>query len=211
MKVAVLCSALAGMAVAQVPTGTIAGVVGDPAGASVSGARVLAVNFATKLTRSELTSDQGLFSFSALAPGEYLVSVLANGFAPLNRPVWVVAGTTTIADCSLPLSDLKESVNVEPASAQMRYDSHMVGGVITGGEIQNLPLNGRSFLELAKLEAGVQPPRPTSGNRTVIPLLGAPGGVSGRGTRVTVDGVSKDDWVHDLPRLRNKTWRRHSN
>jgi len=51
-------------------------------------------------------------------------------------------------------------------------------------------MNGRNFLELAKLEPGVQPATRASGNRTMVPVLGAPGGVSGRGTRVTVDGGS---------------------
>src|SRR5258708_28682339 len=102
----------------------------------------------------------------------------------------VEAGSTTTADFVLRLGDVKESVTVDGASPQIRDDSHSVGGVITGSEIQNLPLNGRSFLELAKLEPGVQPPARASGNRTLVPMLGAPGGPSGSGTRVTVDGGS---------------------
>ena len=100
------------------------------------------------------------------------------------------AGATTTADFALRPGDIKESITVEGASPQIRYDSHSVGGTITGSEIQNLPLNGRSFLELAKLEPGVQPPWRSAGNRTQVPVLGAPGGPSGRGTRVTIDGGS---------------------
>ena len=85
------------------------------------------------------------------------------------RTASVEAGATTSAAFSLRLGDVKESVTVDDASPQIRYDSHSVGGVITGSEIQNLPLNGRSFLELAKLEPGVQPPARTSGNRTMVP------------------------------------------
>src|SRR5262249_49494703 len=81
-------------------------------------------------------------------------------------------------------------ITVDSASPQIRYDSHSVGGVITGSQIQNLPLNGRSFLELAKLEPGVQPPSRAQGNRTYVPGMGAPGGPSGRGTRVVIDGGS---------------------
>src|SRR5258708_17162096 len=102
----------------------------------------------------------------------------------------VEAGSTTTADFVLRLGDVKESVTVDSASPQIRYDSHSVGGVITGAEIQNLPLKGRSFLELAKLEPGVQPPWRSGGNKTQVPVLGAPGGPSGSGTRVTVDGGS---------------------
>src|SRR5262249_31898008 len=72
---------------------------------------------------------------------------------------------------------------------QMHYDSYAVGGVVTHAQIENLPLNGRSFLELAKLEPGVQPPSRTVSNRTLVPVLGAPG-VNVGGTRFTVDGGS---------------------
>lgn len=94
------------------------------------------------------------------------------------------------ARLTLRLGAVQESINVEGASPQISYDSHTVDGVITGSEIQTLPLNGRNFLELAKLEPGVQPQSRISGNLTVIPVLGAPGGPSGSGTRVTVDGGS---------------------
>ena len=88
---------------------------------------------------------------------------------------------------------MKESVNVDAATPQMQYESNTLGGVVTQAQIEGLPLNGRSFLELAKLEPGVQPPSRSNNNRTFVPVLGAPGGntgAGGRGTRVTVDGGS---------------------
>jgi len=189
MKI-MLFFALLGGASAQVPTGTIAGVVRDPSGAAVSGARLSVINLATRIKRTESTSEKGDFSFSALLPGEYQVSVEANRFPRMDRSASVESGVTTTADFDLRLGDVKESITVESTSAQIQYDSHSVTGVITGTEIQNLPLNGRNVLELAKLEPGVQPPSRTSGNRTMVPVLGAPGGPSGSGTRVTVDGSS---------------------
>src|SRR5262245_52048648 len=144
MKAAALCLALAGIAASQVPTGAITGMLRDPAGVSVSGARVTAVNLATRLVRTETTSEQGAFSFPALAPGEYQLTVLAERFARMERPALVEAGATTTADFVLRIGDVMESVTVEAASAQIRYDSHTVGRTIIGREIQNLPLNGRS-------------------------------------------------------------------
>ena len=82
-----------------------------------------------------------------------------------------------------------KSISVAAATPQMRYDSHAVGGVVTHQQLENLPLNGRSFLELAKLEPGVQPPSRTNGNRMLVPVLGAPG-VNVGGARFTVDGGS---------------------
>jgi hypothetical protein len=190
MKNAILFFALVGSIGAQVPTGAIAGVILDPSGAPVSGARLKVVNLATNVARTETSSEQGDYSFSALMAGEYEVSVEADRFQRMDRTASVEAGATTTADFDLRVGDVKESVTVDGASPQIRYDSHSVNGVITGSEIQNLPLNGRSFLELAKLEPGVQPPSRTSGNRTLVPVLGAPGGPSGSGTRVTVDGGS---------------------
>ena len=81
----------------------------------------------------------------------------------------------TTADFALAIGDVKESVTIDEATPQIRYDSHTLSGTITHEQIENLPLNGRSFMELAKLEPGVQPPSRTNGNRTLVPVLGAPG------------------------------------
>ncbi|MBA3271941.1 MAG: TonB-dependent receptor, partial [Acidobacteria bacterium] len=97
--------------------------------------------------------------------------------------------TTTRADFVLWVGDLTDAVTVHAASPQLHYDSAAVGGVITRDQIEGLPLNGRSFLELAKLEPGVQSPTGANRNRTVVPILGAPASNVG-GARYTVDGGS---------------------
>ena len=89
----------------------------------------------------------------------------------------------------MPLGDVRDSVTVEAALPQLHYDSASVGGVITHDQIQGLPLNGRNFLELAKLEPGLQSPAGANRNRTVVPMLGAPASNIG-GARFTVDGGS---------------------
>src|SRR5262245_60856672 len=151
---AVLFFNLIGLATAQAPTGSIAGVVRDPSGAAVPGAKVKAVSATTRLVRTTTTAEQGEFSFPALPAGGYEVSVEVPGFQAEIRNAEVQAGTTTTADLILRVGDVKDSVTVNDASPQMHYDSHTVGGVVTQSEIQGLPLNGRNFLELAKLEPG---------------------------------------------------------
>lgn len=175
---------------AQTPTGAIAGVVRDPSGAAVTGALVKLTHLSTRLTRAVTTSVQGNYSFPTLHAGEYELSTEVEAFAPIIRPVTVEAGVTTNADIDLVLDRTNESIIVPGASPQMRFDSHTVGGVVTQRQIQGLPLNGRSFLEFAKLEPGVQAPGRAVGSRTFVPALGQPQGNNGRGTRVTVDGGS---------------------
>ena len=190
LKTAILFLILSTLAAAQAPTGNVAGVVRDPSGAAVTGAHMKLQNPATGLVRAATTSAEGDYGFSALLAGDYEVSVDAPGFRSILRTASVEAGSTTTADFVLRVGEAKDSVTVDGASPQINYDSHAIGGVITSSQIQELPLNGRSFLELAKLEPGAQPPTRASNNRLLVPVLGAPGGQSGRGTRVTVDGGS---------------------
>lgn len=192
-KTAVLLVTLAGLARAQSPTGALVGAVRDPSGAAVPAARVNAVNTATRLTRTIASSTTGDYSFPSLPAGEYEVSAEVSGFQRMVREASVEAGETTSADFKLTVGDMKDSVTVDGATPQIQYDSNTVGGVVTRSQIEDLPLNGRGFLELAKLEPGVLPPSPSNNNRTFVPILGAPGGNTGsggRGTRVTVDGGS---------------------
>src|SRR5437016_2285102 len=97
-KSAALLFTLIVIATAQSPTGSIAGVVRDPSGATVSSAHVKATSTATRQARTTTSSEQGDYSFAALSPGEYEVSVEAPGFQRILRQASVEAGTTTTAD-----------------------------------------------------------------------------------------------------------------
>jgi hypothetical protein len=176
----------------QAPTGTIAGVITDPAGAPVAGARLSIVNRDSGLTRNLTTSAEGDYSAAALPPGVYQVTAEAAGFGLLERTATVEAGTTTTANLSLQIGDVTAQVKVDDAAPLINYEQHQVGGVINRAQIESLPLNGRNFLDLAKLEPGVTNPTKTSDNRVFVSVLGA--GVFGPprigSTRVTVDGAS---------------------
>jgi hypothetical protein len=179
-----------GCAAAQTPTGFIVGVVRDPSGAAVPTAQVKLESKSTGFVRTVATSGTGDYSFPALLAGQYEVTVDFPGFRQSVRQAAVQAGVTTTTDFSLQVGDAKESITAALSSPQMHFDSPSVNGLIARDQIENLPLNGRSFLELAKLEPGGQAPTRQNNNRTLVPVLNAPSGNSGRGTRVTVDGGS---------------------
>src|SRR5262245_26711386 len=171
MKGVILFFAIAGLALAQTPTGAIEGIVRDQAGAVIAGAQVNVVSTETGLSRSAVSSDAGSYVFAVLSAGGYKVSVTLPGFKDVVRPVTVEAGVTTQADVSLAVGNVTELITVDGAVPQIRYDSHTVGGTITRDQIENLPFNGRNALELAKLNPGVLPPTRASSNRLFVSTL----------------------------------------
>jgi hypothetical protein len=175
---------------AQAPSGVVAGFVSDATGAAVPGARVQVVNRDGGFGRNLTTSADGLYSAEALLPGDYRVSAEIDGFKRIERTAAVEAGATTTVDFTLELGDMNEQVTVAAATPLLRPDHHQVGGLVGRAQIDNLPLNGRNFLELAKLEPGVTSPVRLNDNRTFVPLLGSGLQTIPRVgyTRVTVDG-----------------------
>ncbi len=185
----VIC-ALQCSAHAQVPTGIIAGVVTDPAGAHVADARVILTNSDTGLTRNLTTSTEGNYIAPALPPGVYRLTAEATGFRSLERLATVEAGTITTVNFTLKIGELTERVSLSDAAPLINYEQHQIGGLVNRRQIETLPLNGRNFLDLAKLEPGVTNPIHGSNNRIFVPMLGA--GLQSPPrigyTRVTVDG-----------------------
>lgn len=186
-----ILAAAAPAAYPQTPTGAITGTVKDASGAVIPKAQVSIVNTATLQSRDQATSDDGLFTTAALAPGSYRITVVTPGFKRSERDVTVAAGTTAIIEVSLDPGDVTETISVTGALPLIRRDHHQVGGVIAREQIDRIPLNGRSFLELAKLEPGVIPARLADG-RTFVSSLGAGVQTVPRvgAARVTVDGVN---------------------
>ena len=177
---------------AQTPTGTIVGTVTDPTGAVISSAAITIVNKATGLTRTSTTDPVGTYAAPALPVGPYEIRAKAVGFSTLVRQVSVAVGSTTTVDLALRIGEVEQQVNAEiEASPQIQYDSHRVGGLVSRLQIENLPLNGRNFLELAKLEPGGTGIQGTS-NRIFVPVLGSGLQFFPRigYTRMTVDGAS---------------------
>src|SRR5277367_4234513 len=186
---------------AQAPVGIISGTVTDSTGAVVPSAAITITNKANGVVRSVTANTEGLFSAPALAPGDYEVRAEMQGFRTLVRDAQVIAGSTTTVDLPMSVGATREVVTVEAASAQITYDSHTVAGVIARENIQDLPLNGRSSLQLASLEPGVTVnPGATSQFNAMfnVSILGANGGAtssSGVGPLISMDGGVINDEV----------------
>src|ERR1039457_3362978 len=140
---------------AQAPTGIISGTVTDESGAVIPNVAVTIVNKGTSISRVVNTNTDGLFSVPALPSGVYQIRVELQGFRTTLREATVEVGATTTADIRMEVGQSAEVVTVEAAAAQVEYERHALDGVITRQQIQGLPLNGRSFLNLASIEPGV--------------------------------------------------------
>jgi hypothetical protein len=186
-----LLSAASGARV-QTPAGRVSGTVADTSGGRLTSVEVRLTSRSTGLSRVTQTSEDGEFSIDALIPGAYLITADLQGFARARRDVQVDAGSRTVADLVLALGDVAETVAVQGALSLMRPDDHYVGGVVTRAQVDNLPLNGRNFLDLAKLEPGVSNPARAGFGRTFVPVLGSGLSTIPRVgfTRVTIDGAS---------------------
>jgi hypothetical protein len=191
-RVVVLVALGASAARGQTPTGTIAGVVSDSSGAAVPGAKLSITNAATGQSRIATTSSEGRYAADALPPASYEIVLEVTGFKRLQRAAHVEAGTTTSVDLTVEVGDMSETVSVAGAPPLLHHDQYQVGGVVSRTQIESLPLNGRNFLELAKLEPGVTNPARLPDNRVFVSSLGAGLQTIPRvgNTRVTVDGAS---------------------
>ena len=163
----------AGTARAQTPFGTITGMTRDPAGAVLAGVQVTITHRETGQSRITTSSADGSYSVAGLLPGVYKVTAQVYGFKRIEKVASVEAGTSTLVDLMLELGAIEETVSVPGVQPLIRSDHHVVGGVVTRGQIETLPLNGRKFLELAKLEPGVTNPGRLSDSRVFVSLLGA--------------------------------------
>jgi hypothetical protein len=171
----------------QAPTGGIAGTVHDATGAVVPNTALMLSHKETGSTRSLVTLPDGTYNAAALPPGLYEVKATMTGFRTLVREATVETGKVTSVDLRLEIGQTEEVVTVEAATAQIEYDSNTIAGVITREKIQDLPLNGRSFLNLAFLEPGVTVSPGTTSQYNSLFSVSVLGGDSSK-TAITVDG-----------------------
>ena len=144
---------------AQTAAGAIVGIVKDQAGAAVPGAAVTVTDVRTNLQRVVVSTRDGVYTASGLAPGEYRLDVELSGFKSVRRArVRLATGEKATVDFDLAVGDLQEQVTVVGDAPMIRAETGSLGTVIEHEQVVQLPLNGRLFVMLAAMAPGVALP-----------------------------------------------------
>src|SRR5215471_6979768 len=175
-------------------TGSILGVVHDRSGGAVAGAQVVATNVATNLKQETESAADGSFRILALPAGTYKLTVNAKGFRPfVENDVVVQVNDKLNLDVTLDVGSVTDTVEISANAVQVQTENTQLGDVIDSKKMLALPLNGRSYIDLLGLQAGVAPAtagtmqqdRPVSGYIGNEPGLSTPGNLSVNGQRET--------------------------
>lgn len=184
---ACLAVLMATTAWAQAPVGTISGTVRDQSDAVLPAASITIRSLTTGVERHLTSSVDGTFTAPALGAGPYEVVAALDGFRNQRIEVTVATGRVSAVDMKMEVGGAAETVTVAANAIHVETEAHTVSGVITRQEIQELPLNGRSFLQLAFLEPGVTADPGSTSQRNSLFSVSILGGDSNK-TAITVDG-----------------------
>src|SRR5215831_2559693 len=166
-----VCMCLLGCSVllnAQVVTVSIQGRIYDTTGAAISQANVTAVNAATGLSRNTVASATGDYQIPSLPPGDYTVTAEKSGFQTQAKKIHLDLGASGSLDFNLAVGQISQQVTVQDVGPVAEPTRTMVSSVIDEQKIQQLPVNGRQFIDFALLAPGVKIGDTTSGSTDVI-------------------------------------------
>lgn len=150
---------------AQITTGDILGTVTDQTGAVIPGAKVTLRNLGTGVKATTQSNQTGDYLFTLLIPGQYSVFIEAAGFKKVQfASVSLAAGDRLREDGKMQPGAVDETVEVSAAPPLLQTDSAAVTSVVTEKSVQDLPLNGRNFINLAEIQPGINegPPNAVS-------------------------------------------------
>ena len=177
---------------------SITGRVLDPTGASVPRISVTALEPATNQIYSTQTDTQGRFRLPFLPVGQYRISSQAPGFARAAREIELTVGSAFDVTLQLGMAQTSSTVQVSAEPPVVEVDRSQVGETVQQAEVQNLPFEGRNYLDLALLLPGVSPT-----NTASTQTLAETSEVVGQGYSVNsqrnfsnsfiVDGLSNND------------------
>lgn len=145
-----------GLAQSQITTGTIQGTVVDESGAVVPGAKVVLRHAATGVERTLNTDKEGRFTAPLLEVGDYEITASAAGFATtVNRGYTLTLGQTLVTAITLKVAKVEQTVTVNEEAPLVETARAEESTLVNTRSVENLPLNGRRFLDLAFLTPGV--------------------------------------------------------
>ena len=177
---------------------SISGRIADASGAPVEGAQVSAREVETNVASSVTTGREGRFRFPYLRVGSYLVKVHKEGFADQERKLTLTIGSAFELPISLSVAPMQTSITIAIDATVLEAARSQVAGTVSRTEIQELPLNGRNFLDAALTIPGVSPTN-TATNQLFAETSAVPGqGISIGSQRnfsnsFIVDGLSDND------------------
>jgi len=154
-------------------TGSISGYVRDKSGAVLANATVTVVQDATHYTRTVTTDTAGLYSVLALPPGRYHLTASVAGFEKgVIENVDLNVNDALHFDFSMKVGSVSQTVEVQAEAQQIQTTSTQLGTTIESTQILAMPLNGRSYLHLLSLQAGVSPTNTNGGFNDRSPASG---------------------------------------
>jgi hypothetical protein len=146
---------IAASAWGQAAQGTITGTITDPQGAVVAAAKIEAKNTQTNVVATTVTSTAGVYSFPALNPGQYKISVTAKGFKSSVRDnIQLQLSARLQMDFALVVGSVSETVEVTTQAPQLETGTASLGTVIAQEQINNLPLMNNNVMTLMQMTVG---------------------------------------------------------
>ncbi len=179
LLIAMLLVGLADPSAAQITSATLSGTVRDETGGVLPGADLFARNVDTGLTRQAVTNESGFFTLSGLPPGPYEVRAQLQGFGTAVERVTLAVAQQAGLNVVLKVSGAEETVNVVGTAALVDTRSSALSAVVTEQTIEQLPLNGRNYIDLATLQPGVASFSEKDSTAS-----------SNRGTKLNINGMS---------------------
>ena len=198
LALAFALTAIVANAQQNVSGATLSGAVEDANRSALSGALVSATNAATNQTQTATSGANGRFRFAYLPVGEYEIKVEENGFAAAVQKLTLTVGQSLEINFALQIKDVAARVDVAANAARVETARSQISETVFPRDVENVPLNGRNFLDLALLIPGVSKTNTGSVQR-FAETSAVPGtGISVAGQRnlansFIVDGASAND------------------
>ena len=169
---------------AQVAGATVTGTVTDPSGANIPNAQVSMTNSDTGITTNVTTNSAGFYATPNLIPGPYQVTIRAEGFQTVIRSgIALAVGAHQVLDVSMRVGQMTQEIQVAGEAPAVELSSSEISAEVTSNTVRELPLNGRSWTDLATLQPGV-----SQINTQPSYTVGADRGNRGFGSQISISG-----------------------